>query len=68
MLELSTEDGQFQLLCMLSLALLSDVEYIFNQLYPLNPIMEKLDARTGISRKLRLSGDTWKPYQYTLLH
>ena len=32
MLEFSTEDGQFQVLFILSLALLSDVKYIFNQL------------------------------------
>ena len=30
--------------------------------------MDKLDACTKLSIKLRLSGDTWKPYHSTLVH
>ena len=30
--------------------------------------MDKLDACTSLSRKLRLSGDTWNPYHSTLVH
>ena len=68
MLELSTEDGQFRVLLILSLALLSDINYTFKQIQPLNPLMDKLYACTRLTRKLRMSGDTWKPYQYTLVH
>ena len=68
MLEFSTEDGQFQVLYILCLVLLSPGNYILNQLYNLTPLMEKLDARTKMSRKLRLSGDTWKPQHSTQVH
>ena len=67
-LEFSTEDGQFQLLFILSLTFLPNVKYKFNQIQPLNSLMEKLGACTRLSRKLRLSGDTWKSYQSTLVH
>ena len=68
MLELSTEDGHFQLFFILCLVLLSSRNYIFNQIYPLNPIMEKLDSCARLSRKLRLSRDTCNPQNSTLVH
>ena len=40
MLEFSTEDGQFQVFYILWLVLMSDVKYIFNQIEPLNPLMD----------------------------
>ena len=48
--------------------LLSIEKYRFNQIRPLNPLIDKLDACKMLSTKLRLSGDTWKPYQSTLVH
>ena len=60
MLEFWIEDGQFQVLFILSLALISIVKYRFNQLWTLTPLMEKLDACTSVSRKLRLYSNTWK--------
>ena len=68
MIELSTEDGQFQVLFILCLVLLSSGKYISNQLQTLNPLMKKLDACKRLSRKLRLSGYTWKPQHSTLVH
>ena len=61
MLELSIDDGHFQVFLILCLLLLSSGKYRFNQLYPLTPLIDELDACTGLSRKLRLSGDTWNP-------
>ena len=61
MIEFSTEDGQFQVLFMLSLVFISDWKYIFNHLWPLTPLVDKLDVFTRLSIKLRLSGDTRKP-------
>ena len=46
--ELPTEDGQFRILYLLCLVLLSAVNYRFNQLYNLTPLMEKLDACTKL--------------------
>ena len=43
------------------LVLLYDGKYRFNQLWPLNPLMDKLYSCTNMSRKMRLSRDTWKP-------
>ena len=40
-LEISTENGQFQLFVIICLVLLYDVNYRFNQLYPLTPLMDK---------------------------
>ena len=34
----------------------------------MTPLMDKVDACKRLSRKLTLSGDTWKPYHYTLVH
>ena len=59
--ELSIEDGQYQVLYILCLVLLSSGKYRFNQLYNLTPLMEKLDACTNLHRKKTLYGDTWKP-------
>ena len=67
-LELSTEDGQFQVLYILCLVFLSAGKYIFNQLQHLTSLMDKLDACTRLSIKIRLSGDTWNPYHTTLVH
>ena len=68
MIEFSTEASQFQSLFILSLVFLSHVKYRFNQLQSLNPLVEKLDACTSLSRKMRLSGDTCKPQHSTLVH
>ena len=67
-IEFSTEYGQFWVLFILSLVLLSSLNFRFNQLYPLTPLMEKLDAFTRLSIKLRISGETWKNYHSTLVH
>ena len=61
MLELLTEDGQFQVLLILFLALTYGGNYRLNHMWPLNPLMEKLDECTRLSRKLRQSGATRKP-------
>ena len=58
--EFSTEYGQFQVLYILYLVLLSDGKYRFNQIYNLTPRMEKLDACTKLLRNINLSADTWK--------
>ena len=68
MLKLLTEDGQLQLLFIILLALLSAINYISNQMWPLTPIMYNLYACTRLSRKLMLSGDTCNPYHSTLVH
>ena len=67
-LAFSTEDSQFQVLFILSLELMYAVKYRFNQLQPLTPLMEKLDTCTRITKKIRLSGDTWRPWHSTLVH
>ena len=59
--ELSTEDGQFKILFMLCLVSMYAGKCIFHQIYTMDPLMDKLDACTSLSRKIRLSGDTWKP-------
>ena len=61
MLEFSTEDGQFQVLFILCLVLLSSGKYRFNQVYPLTKLVEIFYACTSILRKKSLSGDTWNP-------
>ena len=48
MIEFSTEDGQFQVLFILLLVLLSSGKYRFNQIYTMNTLMEKLDACTSM--------------------
>ena len=58
----------FLVLFILCLVLLSAGKYRFNQLYPLTPMMDKLDTFTRMSRKLRLSGDIRKPWHSTLVH
>ena len=60
-LELSTEEGQFQVLFILFLVFLSVGKYIFKQIYPLTPLMEILYAFTNLSIKLSLSRDIFKP-------
>ena len=67
-LEVSTEDGQFQVLFILSLAFLNAGQYRSNHMWPLNPLMERLDACTNMSRRINLSGDTSYPYHSTILH
>ena len=59
-IELSTYNGQFKALFILYLAFLSDGKHRFNNMWNLNPLMDKLDARTRMSRKIRLYGDKWK--------
>ena len=59
--ELSTEDGQLQVLFILFLVFMSAGKYIFNQPQPLTPLMDKLDAFTRTLRKIRLFGNIWKP-------
>ena len=39
MLELSTEDGQFKVLLILCLVLLSAEKYILKKLYPMTPLV-----------------------------
>ena len=39
-----------------------------HQLYHLNPLMDKLNACTRLSRQLRTSGDTQNSYHSTLVH
>ena len=60
MLELLTEYGQFQVLFVLSLALLSAGKYGFNQLWPLTRPMDKLYACTSLSKRISLFEDTWR--------
>ena len=50
MLELSAEDGQFQVFFILCLVFPSAGDYSFNQLYPLTPLMEKLYACKKLSK------------------
>ena len=69
MLELSTEDGQFQELFILCLVLLSSWKYRFNQIQPLNPPIEKLDAYDDmISKQVRtevpVDGQTISKYSF----
>ena len=61
MLEFSTEDGQFQVLFILLLVLPSDGKCRFNQIYPMTPLVDKLDACARLSGKLNIYGDKWKP-------
>ena len=61
MLEFSTEEGWIQVLFILFLALLSSERYIFNQMWNLTPLMEKLYTCAIMSRKIRLYVYTWKP-------
>ena len=49
-LELSTEDGHFQVFIIICLVLLSAENYIFNQLYTMTSLMDKLDACTRLSK------------------
>ena len=58
MIEFSTEYAQFQVLLILSLVLMSAGKCIFNQIYPLTLLMDKIDAFTRLSIKLRLYGYT----------
>ena len=37
-------------------------------MWPLTPLMDNLYAFTRMTVKIRLSGDTWKPYNSTLVH
>ena len=67
MIKLSLEESQFQVLFILSLVLLSSGKYRFNQIYPLTPLIYKLDACTMLSIKIRLSVDTCKPYPSILV-
>ena len=68
MLELLTWDDQFQELFILYLAFMSSGKYRFNQLWPLTLLMDKLDACSILSRKLRLYNDTRKPQHFTLVN
>ena len=61
MIESLIEDDQFQVLFILVLELISEGKYRLNQLRPLTTPMEKLNACARLSRKLGLSGYTWKP-------
>ena len=61
MLEISTEDCQFQVLFILFFVFLFDGKYMFSHIKPMAPLVDKLDACASLSRKLRLCGDTWKP-------
>ena len=61
MLELLTEGGHFNALFIILLAFLSARNYIFNQLWPLNTLMDKLYECTSMSGKLRQYVNTWKP-------
>ena len=66
--EFSTEDGQFCLLSILYLVLLSAGKYRFRQLYHLPPLKEKLYACTKLLRKIKLSGDMWKLQHSAQMH
>ena len=66
--EFSTEDGQFRVLSILYLVLLSAGKYRFSQIQHLTPLTDKLDACTKMLRKLKLSGDAWKLYHSTQFH
>ena len=68
MLEFSTEGSPFQVFFIIFLVLLSDGNYIFNQIQPLTPLVDKLYACTRLPRKPGLYGDAWKPYHSTLVH
>ena len=56
--QLLTENGLFQAWLILFLEFQSTGKYIFDQMYPLTPIVDKLDICTRISGKIRQSGDT----------
>ena len=69
MLEFSTEEGQFHVLYILCLVFLSAVNYRFNQIQHLNPLIDKLDACKNLSRKKvypemhgSLSTTHWRTY------